>query len=343
MEQIFKSSNQLVLIGMGGSGKTQIALHYAYSNTHDYPHKLWFTADSKETLQDSYRGFGLEYKLLDGKEEPKEVLRKVHSFFKEHNGQCLLIYDNVDTFPLDEFRDFLIPSSKNRVIVTSRQQDAWDTQLGISNDQLVPLHTLEPKAAQEMFDYLSNTSQPSAKLMELLGCLPLSIALAAGYVKTTRASIDVLTKQLGQRPAAVFSSKSSKAQVDHIPIFNMFHASLQALEENGHHGLEILEACAYLAPDNIPIRFLKTWFAQTFTPEEQDLMEITWNSLLGQLSNLSMITISDGRLGPLHSSCCPTRRSSKSPVEREGWPPISSCLSNQCGGMVQEVHWDSYH
>ncbi len=100
--------------GLGGIGKTQIALEYAYRHraTGDYSAILWVNADTRESIIASFQELASLFALSEMREtDLNKVARAVKRWFVEHEG-WLLIFDNADDLQLAG--DFL-PASDSGV------------------------------------------------------------------------------------------------------------------------------------------------------------------------------------------------------------------------------------
>jgi TIR domain len=113
-------SQPQAMSGLGGIGKTQIALEYAYRYYQDYHAVLWAQADTHENLTASYLAIAMLLDLPEKSEqESAHVITAVKNWLQHHTS-WLLILDNADELPL--VREFLPPSVSGHVLLTTRAQ-----------------------------------------------------------------------------------------------------------------------------------------------------------------------------------------------------------------------------
>ena len=95
---ISRSCRKLALVGLGGVGKTQVALELAYTVKKSWPGYsiFWVPAISVESFEPAYREIAIRCSIvLDSKEEdPKESVRQYLN--SDQAGKWLLIIDNAD-------------------------------------------------------------------------------------------------------------------------------------------------------------------------------------------------------------------------------------------------------
>ena len=121
----YQSTEQrhLVLGGMGGIGKTQIAIAYAQRHQRGYTSTFWLNATSKQLLQVSFRLVVRRFLTAQDAEQlnDDQILARVHEWLSDtRNRQWLLIFDNYDDpdqFGIEEYYPYAAHGS---IIVTSR-------------------------------------------------------------------------------------------------------------------------------------------------------------------------------------------------------------------------------
>ncbi|KAJ5183227.1 TPR repeat protein [Penicillium capsulatum] len=180
-----QKQRRLVLGGMGGIGKTQLAIAYAESGRGSYSSVFWLNAVSEAALKDSFRSTASH--IFDGQEpavlEDKEIIRRVHQWLSTpENTGWLLIFDNYDDPGQFQVDHYYPPASHGTILVTTRRPD------------LVAGSTFDIKSFQNIEDSLailqtrSNRenvqSDPHAKrLAKRLAGLPLALATAGTYLQ----------------------------------------------------------------------------------------------------------------------------------------------------------------
>src|SRR5450755_635431 len=174
-------SQPQAISGLGGIGKTQLALEYAYRYRGDYQAVLWAQADTRENLNSSYLAIAALLNLPEKDEqESARVITAVKVWLQTHKG-WLLILDNADDLALAH--EFLPPSVGGYVLLTTRAQatgrfahrlevDTLSIELGalflLHRGGLLPVDaTLEQAKSDE--------AVKAKEICEALGGLPLAL------------------------------------------------------------------------------------------------------------------------------------------------------------------------
>src|SRR6266704_580885 len=115
--------------GLGGIGKTQTALEYAYRYRAEYAAIFWVRADSRPALTSSLVELAHVLELPERHEQDQEILvQAVLRWFRLH-PDWLLIYDNIDNLSIAE--PFLpkaaqdISSSPHVLMLLENLTNAW--------------------------------------------------------------------------------------------------------------------------------------------------------------------------------------------------------------------------
>eukprot|EP00898_Chlorokybus_atmophyticus_P008812 jgi/Chlat1/8932/Chrsp94S08327 len=172
--------------GMGGSGKTHLALKYAYSHKNQYDKLLWIAA-SKDLLQVNFLGLaaplGISLGAVDTgsgtmhssvRDPNRDGVLTIRTALEQSETPCLLVLDNVDDE--HQYPGYLPREGPCHVILTARQR-MYSTSQG-----LLELKNLEEMYACQLLKSGLPPETPDAKVKELavaLGCHALSLSVSA--------------------------------------------------------------------------------------------------------------------------------------------------------------------
>ncbi|KAK7961247.1 purine and uridine phosphorylase [Apiospora saccharicola] len=182
----------LAIIGLGGVGKTQIVLQFAYWVKEKQPDVsvFWVPAYSEEIFEQSFLDIATDMKIpiKEDDKDSKSTIRKYLS--SEAAGKWLMIVDNADDeeMVLKSQRSLLeyLPQSDNGLTILTTRSPEVSVSLAEGNE----IH-LEEMGNQEATDLLRKSlsrkellqdAEMTSTLLEELTYLPLAITQAAAYL-----------------------------------------------------------------------------------------------------------------------------------------------------------------
>jgi hypothetical protein len=165
--------------GLGGLGKTQLAVEYAYTYQHEYPNGvIWVHADQDifaQLVQLAEKASWVSplsdhaFKLTTAIKRLREV------------ADCLIIFDNLENI---EDIDEILPATHvlSHILVTSRyEQDGFPP---IDLDTLAPEQGLQLLLQEaERHPHNETETQAAADIVQRLDGLPLALELAGAYLR----------------------------------------------------------------------------------------------------------------------------------------------------------------
>ena len=171
----------MVLSGLGGAGKTSVAVEYAYRHLAEV-RVAWQLACEDPTVLTA--GFAELAAQLGARDllDARDPVASVHGVLADYPAEWLLVFDNAPDRA--SVQAFLPPAGRGRVLVTSRSA-LWPPGQGMD----VPV--LDTEAAAGFL--LARTGDPDQRaatdLAGELGGLPLALEQAAAYLYATAGSL----------------------------------------------------------------------------------------------------------------------------------------------------------
>jgi tetratricopeptide (TPR) repeat protein len=245
--------------GLGGIGKTQLALEYAYRSRPIYQAILWTLADTRENLTSSYLALATLLDLPEQNEQDSaRIVTAVKNWLQNHTD-WLLILDNADDLTLA--RAFLPPSFTGHVLLTTRAYvtSRFAHRLGV--DVLSPeqgtlflLRRAGRLAADAPIEQASEQERNQACMLgKELGRLPLALDQAGAYIEETQCGLTDYLQRYRTRRAYLLQRRGSLLDTDHPEaVATTWSLAFEKVQKDHPAAADLLRLCAFLAPDAIP-------------------------------------------------------------------------------------------
>ena len=307
LEQLHQQLNQettaaitqvQAISGLGGIGKTQTAVEYAYRYHHDqrlYDTVFWVKADTEVNLTTDFAQLAKQLALPVAQGTQEEQIPAVKAWLAKHD-HWLLIFDNADT------PDWLIPFMPNnptgKVLITSRAT-VFD-QLGI--DAPLALDVLPPDEAISLLfrrtghERTDTAIAAATEINQVLDGLPLALEQASAFM--VRKHIGLQTYLQTYRKLGLSQLEKAKARTGQYPssVLKTWVINFQAVADESLAASELLKFSAFLAPNDIPYHILIKGAAHLgetlkayLQGEDEDEALLALSELLEPLSQYSLV------------------------------------------------------
>ncbi|MFJ5924187.1 FxSxx-COOH system tetratricopeptide repeat protein [Kitasatospora sp. NPDC092948] len=259
--------------GLGGVGKTTLALAYAHRYRHAHSTVWWINADSPTRIEQSLAE--LTRRLLPG--PAADPVAWAMAWLQWHPG-WLLVFDNVEA--VADLSPYLGALGGGRHLITSRRAVGWPRTV-----RTLALGTLDPDRAAELIRAAAyGDDEPTARelqdvraLAAELGYLPLALEQAGAYLRQN----PTVTVAAYHRRLPTKLDKAADGLDAERTMARIWTQTLDALTARNPRAVELLHTLAWLAPDGTPVGLLET------DGEDPDAV----HEALGDLAAYSMATV----------------------------------------------------
>jgi hypothetical protein len=252
--------------GMGGVGKSQLALSYLQRYRTEYDATFWIQADQTASV---HRDFLAIYRLRAettpslSDPSPEDVKREVLSWFAKASGKYLIIFDGADSLHQTD-KDFVrlseyCPGSpRTHIIITSRSSIAksMSTFEGVSVEELEESQSVELfLTCAEIQPARENVVAETKLIVHELGHLALAVSMAGKYVsQTPRLSSDLsayLDEFRHRRLDLLSETPDELVAMYHHSVMTVWETSYSAVSEHLPEAGRLLTLLCFIHYDDI--------------------------------------------------------------------------------------------
>jgi Tetratricopeptide repeat len=229
--------------GMGGVGKTQLAIEYAHRFADQYDLAWWINSEQGGLIGDQVAALGMALGFVQpeaGSDAVRTaVLSELHS-----RDRWLLVFDNAAN-PADIAG--WLPGGSGHVVITSRERNWADLAAPVDVDVVD-----RPEAIGILRTRVTALSDSDAdRLAGQLGDLPLALAQAAGFMAETGMPavqyLELLQTQAGQLLSQALPRSSYPQSLSAAT-----RLIAERLDREDLAAAQLASLCAFLGPEPIP-------------------------------------------------------------------------------------------
>ena len=268
----------LAICGLGGVGKTQVAIEYAYRHRDEYRALLWVRADSHKSLILDFVALARQLHLPEKDNQDQTIVVEAVKQWMDRQSQWLLILDNAEDILMTT--RFLPLAGKGHILLTTQAlaqgplvQSIEVSHMGLTEGTVFLLRRAKRLRSEASLNQVPPAEHSaSEEIVRLLGGLPLALDQAGAYIEETGCRVsDYVDRYHAQRKKLL--QRRGRFALDHLaPVTTTFLLAFDKIERINPASTQILQLCAFLHPDSIPEEII-TSGAPDLGPDLQALAE----------------------------------------------------------------------
>jgi serine/threonine protein kinase/tetratricopeptide (TPR) repeat protein/DNA-binding CsgD family transcriptional regulator len=252
----------VALTGLGGIGKTQAVVEYAYRYQSSYQAIFWTRAATRSTLIEDYVTIaGLLHLPEQQSKDQKVVVNAVKQWLTRHQD-WLLILDNVEDLSL--ITDFLPTGSNGHILLTTRIQATGRVAPGVAIEKmdtdeaslllLRRAKMLDPEVS--LISVAPAVRTQARSIVQVMDGLPLALDQVGAYIEETGCSLSEYLELYQQYRADLLARRSSTSPDYPYTVASTWSLAFERVEQANPAAADLLRLCAFLDPDVIPEAFI---------------------------------------------------------------------------------------
>jgi len=284
-------NHRVSLYGLGGVGKTQIALEYAYRHEKTYRYVFWLSAEDQTLLLSGFREIGNATGCSASRTNLREIAMAVLRWLRATKG-WLLIIDNLDDVAVLEGYLPDMNGAGHTIITTRNGTCNSIPAIGLEvkelrNEDGVQLLLARLLAPNPTPDVLFE----ARKIVDTLAGLPLAIEQAAAFIGKKENIGDYLPAFSQYRPA-MLNQRARGISPYPYSVVTTWTMSLERLTTSCPIANNLLQHLAFMNSDDILVEFLKTG-SDALPTELRELLRdpFRWRQCIDALENLCLVRV----------------------------------------------------
>lgn len=281
--------------GLGGVGKTQTALEYAYRHREEYQAVFWVRAESRDVLLSDAVAIAQSLNLAE-KNEPDQqrIIEAVKQWLRTHTN-WLFILDNVEDFAI---LDEILPvQSTGHILLTTRDQATGTFAERINVDSMEPEEgaTFLLRRAKLLerggLEMIPPAQYAVAKtISQLMDGLPLALDQAGAYIEETGCSLSGYLERMQTCLATLLKRRGNRSEHHQESVYATVSLAFEKVVQAHPAAADILRLCTFLYPDAIPEEiFTEGYFHLLPAPQPTTSRLFQFDEALAVLRTYSLV------------------------------------------------------
>ncbi|KAI0100515.1 kinesin light chain [Nemania sp. FL0031] len=270
------SRRTVVLHGLGGMGKTQLAIEYTKRHKDNYSAIFWLNIKDENSLKQSFIRISQQIKRqhpsvshvsrVKNGGNVSETVDAVKAWLSQpNNTRWLLVYDNYDNPKLPDnadsaavdIQEYLPEAYQGSVVITTRS-----SRVKVGHTiRMVKIQSLE-----QSLEILSTTSKreelsndPGAvNLAKELDGLPLALATAGAYLEQTSTTFESYLRLYKDSWTRLQTSSPVLPSYEDRTLYSTWQVSFNQIQQQNQHAASLLRLWAYFDNQDIWLELLQS-------------------------------------------------------------------------------------
>ncbi|XP_065665723.1 uncharacterized protein LOC105844028 isoform X2 [Hydra vulgaris] len=244
----------LVIYGMSGVGKTQLAKKYCELYHSFYKNFVWIDAAfGKLQLSMIKIGQKLGFAVQDSKGDYIDVeviVEKIHNYYK--NEKTLYIFDNVDNESVKNFEMYISKEPNSFTLITSQ----WKIWSNTINKMLINGFSAEEAFAYVKLNIKESPDESIKSLTKEFSFHPFAITQAIKYINIHKISIEKYLDRYRSKPIEILDNDDFPTEEESKSAIKAINIVLIKLEKTKIIPLKILNCLSHCDGQNISKEFI---------------------------------------------------------------------------------------
>ena len=255
-------NHRIAIYGLGGVGKTQIAIEYAYRYGKEYNSIFWISAVDQAALLSGFEKIAKRTICsITLNQKPETIAKAVLAWLRQEKG-WLLVMDNLDDISVAE--GYLPGMGTNgHTLITTRNPDCLQFQA-----EGIEIPVLQKYEAINLFylrSDIQNIETSSAdyfyisNIVDELGCHALAIEQATAFIRCSRMDVSKFLSIYKASRTDLLKRISPGIGQYKMSVYATVQLSFGKVEKMkyGERAMKLLHLLAFLNPDGILMEFLE--------------------------------------------------------------------------------------
>jgi len=268
--------------GLGGIGKSQLALRYAYAFAAKNPQAAvwWFAAENADTLEIEVGRFLSSIGVNQNRSSNETVSETLQLWAINNNDNWLFVFDNVEKY--EDVKKFIISGPmQGHILLTTRNREGFPELVDLSvYSDLEAITYLQKRLDPKKYDEMA-----ARLLINRLGNFPLALSQAAAYISHMKWNISQYLDKIAKYGPDKTLPVNKEPDYNKI-IWETWSITFAQLNGDAKRLLNIL---SYFSADNLPVRDYNSTPLKHLFPDED-----VFDDAVHQLRNFAMIDENDG-------------------------------------------------